>query len=421
MGTVIANKDNEVLDNGFGYGKLYDYNEDDYPRILFNYLGQLSTDTNKLDDFDLVSINHLVDYDLDHIQKKEMNKDYNHLVFNGIIQDGVLSFRIVANLDEDSLKYFASDYKNNLDGIINYSSDFMISMRKRCPLPANLYTYYDRYVKNQDSKSITPNTPAVLHFTKDFDVFRLKNAILSTINLNNYIKTSFIMCDGEIYQKSNRDYQVDIRVYNKKLAEDIKKEFVKPFNIFEPPLFRFELYYYNGEVKLLMDIHHLITDAFSLNIFLDDLISYYFNNNLNKKEYDYFDYSLETFARDSSKTNKNLIKYFKQNEMKQVQSTKVKKLTFSKKSFADFFREYDIFVDELILSSIVLSLTKLLSMKNIELETIFHGRDNQKYFKAFGYFSRLVPLFFNVNYDISVKDYLNSIKTKEKLFYQTFY
>jgi hypothetical protein len=103
---------------------------------------------------------------------------------------------------------------------------------------------------------------------------------------------------GTVYQKRNDDYKFDIQVFNKKLTKKIEYNFIKPFNIFEPPLCRFELYYYDNEVNLLMSFHHLICDLFSIEIFVKDLIKSFNDEKKDKivyKKFDFFDFATNQF------------------------------------------------------------------------------------------------------------------------------
>ena len=40
-----------------------------------------------------------------------------------------------------------------------------------------------------------------------------------------------------------------------------KREFVRPFNLQQPPLYRFEVVKTESGVKLLIDVHHLVFDG----------------------------------------------------------------------------------------------------------------------------------------------------------------
>ncbi|MDR3290944.1 MAG: condensation domain-containing protein, partial [Methanobrevibacter sp.] len=100
-------------------------------------------------------------------------------------------------------------------------------------------------------------------------------------------------------------------MHNRKLTDKIKNEFNKPFNLFGGSLFRFEIYYNNEEIELLMNVHHIIADARSVKVFIDELINLYYKGKVtNNKEFDYFDYVLDLLETKQSKLNKS-INYFK--------------------------------------------------------------------------------------------------------------
>jgi len=142
-----------------------------------------------------------------------------------------------------------------------------------------------------------PHVPFHIKFNKDFDVYDLKSALIGTIDLNPYIKTTFEKIGSVIYQKVNPYLVFNIPIYEKELTNEIKKGFIKDFDLFEGSLFRFELYYYHDEVSLLMDIHHILIDNYGVEIFLNDLLDIYDNKKINSKKFDYYDYSTEISSK----------------------------------------------------------------------------------------------------------------------------
>ncbi|MDR1818692.1 MAG: AMP-binding protein, partial [Methanobrevibacter sp.] len=298
---------------------------------------------------------------------------------------------------------------------------------EKYPLSPNLYSYYKNVVKPRTPESKSFNNPVCLDFS-DFDVFKLKNSLLENIELNNYIKTSFIMEGGRIYQKRNDDLSVDIKIHEKELNDDIKKNFVKPFNIFEPPLFRLELYYHNGKVSLLFDIHHILIDRYSINMFFNDLIKLYFDKKI-IKEYDYFDYSLEystIIIKKSAYSIKDSLKLFQLflfnifriinvwHDRINHSSSKMQMeaIFFDEETVLNFCKKSDISADEFFLSLVTLALAKLFDMRKIKLSFVFNGRTDMKYSKTFGYFSYTVPLFLNVEsfYKFNILKFFNHVK-----------
>lgn len=172
-------------------------------------------------------------------------------------------------------------------------------------------------------------------------------------------------------------------------------------------------------------------DAYSLKIFFDDLFRIY-NNELSiiGRKYDYFDYCLDLLEQEDQN------KYYSKNYFEKqfnnfpiiyfIKSSKNIKRHDSKDDIIStnfnghinskidlwinqFLKEHDIRYDNLVLASLVLSLCRFMGTKTIYLEYIFNGRDNAKYSNIFGLVRRHLPLFFNLNSKILVKEFLNNI------------
>ncbi|MDR2831128.1 MAG: AMP-binding protein [Methanobrevibacter sp.] len=279
-------------------------------------------------------------------------------------------------------------------------------------------TYYYDYIK-KNLKSLEYNMAFSLNF-RDFNVFKLRDALLKTVELNSYIKTCLCENDDGIYQKRNDKYEADVKIFNKKLTRKIEREFIKPFNVFEPPLFRFELYYQDMEVNLLMDVHHIISDVYSIDIFVIDLIKEYYGD-IPEKKYDYFDYTIDQLQISSSdkKQSKyyflNIINdfsldYYMKPSPIRLDYNLISKSIVYKNKFNELLKKYDISEDDLILSAITMCLTKFLNIDNILVNYVFNGRYHGRYFDTFGYFAQVIPLFFKVDEESSIQDYLKNIK-----------
>jgi acyl-coenzyme A synthetase/AMP-(fatty) acid ligase len=349
-------------------------------------------------------------------------------VTNSLISIGLTSLSMIKLLNKILVEYklyliFEEAYNMNILEISkiieNKGSTYTKYELRDCyPLTSIQSNYYNFIKENFDS--LLPNLCYVLTF-KDVDVFKMKDALIKTIEVNNYIKTSFIIVDDTVYQKRNDDYKVDIKIFNKKLTEKIEKKFLKPFDIFEPPLFRFELYYHNNKVNLLMDIHHIIADLLSIDIFIMDLIKEYYSDSVDIKEYDYFDYTLDQVninPIDKEKSKNYFLKqvanfhlgfYNNPTPINEEYTFSLKSIVL-KDSFAIFLKRYKVSEHDLFLSAIVICLTKFLNVNNILINFVFNGRDDSRSFNAFGYFARSIPLFLEVNDNIYIKDFLNSLK-----------
>ena len=124
----------------------------------------------------------------------------------------------------------------------------------------------------------TYNIPIGLKIEGKLDKTRLGESIQAVIDRHESLRTSFDVVNGEPVQiihekvKLKKNYTES----NEESIDYVMKDFVKPFNLKNAPLFRIELVKTAEEKHiLLLDFHHIIFDGFSLGIFLKELFELY--------------------------------------------------------------------------------------------------------------------------------------------------
>ncbi|GAA5819266.1 MAG: Condensation domain of nonribosomal peptide synthetases [Methanobrevibacter sp. CfCl-M3] len=245
---------------------------------------------------------------------------------------------------------------------------------------------------------------------KKYDVHKLRDVLIEVINMNSYLKVhAFITPKLEIFIKRNDDYIVDIEIHDKKLTEDIIKEFYNvSFDIFKSPLFKFEFYHDNQDIFLLICIHHAVFDYESIYVLLDDLIRKYNGENL-LKQYDYFDYTL-----DYSKYNPKISKMKLISMAKEILFSKLKNLfklsTTNKKSNINLFSfnikmnseikvycdNYKLTNNDFIFNILLMGLRRFLAFNEILIDYNFNGHEDPKYGNTIGLFIRRLKLSINL-------------------------
>ncbi|WHT91495.1 amino acid adenylation domain-containing protein [Bacillus cereus] len=142
---------------------------------------------------------------------------------------------------------------------------------------------------------IAYNMPSVTEFKGSLNVKRLENAISYLIERHETLRTYFLEISSEIRQKIASFYSFKLNVIEmddqKEIANYINN-FVQPFNLNKLPLFKCELLKVGEDSYLfLLDMHHIISDGISLNIFMNDLIKYYNGESLPPLRVQYKDYA----------------------------------------------------------------------------------------------------------------------------------
>lgn len=206
-----------------------------------------------------------------------------------------------------------------LSDFISQRTFYNVSEIKKCnkrssyPLSSaqkRIYLSHTSY----DNLSTTYNMPFGIIFDSMPDIKKLENSFKYIINENESFRTYFDFENNEIVQKilDNIDFKLSVEDVEEENIENLYSKFVQPFNLSICPLFRIKLYKLkNNKALLLMDIHHIICDGYSLSLLINRLSYLYNNLNTNFdeiKKIDYKDYAVwenEKIIRQEFNNDKN--------------------------------------------------------------------------------------------------------------------
>jgi hypothetical protein len=130
-----------------------------------------------------------------------------------------------------------------------------------------------------DPGSLEYNNPASMFFEKamGIDAHKLADAVKQTAELYPFMKVCARVVCGEPCIVPVRDMQIDVAVIKTQQTDidELCREFVKPFDLENGPLFRFAVYETHAGVVYFSDIHHIITDGTSEALFVKNLALIY--------------------------------------------------------------------------------------------------------------------------------------------------
>jgi len=139
------------------------------------------------------------------------------------------------------------------------------------------------------------------------DRHRLESSFSRLIERQESLRTSFQVIDGEPVQKIHAESELEIS-YIEALQQDIDElmqGFIKPFELNKLPLFRIGLIKLSEDRHVLIyDIHHIISDAVSMNILVREFARLYAGEELPEPVIRYRDYA----AWKNELFSKNLIR-----------------------------------------------------------------------------------------------------------------
>lgn len=158
------------------------------------------------------------------------------------------------------------------------------------------------FASAMDPDSTIYNLPMAIEFLGSLDKESLGLAIDDVIAKHRILKIKFVFENNDIFQMPDDNIEL-IKDFQKTRLQELGslfQEFVKPFDFFKGPLARFKLLQIEeNRYTLFMDIHHVISDGLSQNIFLKDLFFFYKKRknpqsekqSFKPEQIDYLDYS----------------------------------------------------------------------------------------------------------------------------------
>jgi len=145
------------------------------------------------------------------------------------------------------------------------------------------------FMHKLDPNGVSFNIPLAVKLVGRVDHNVLKFSIGNVIHRHEILRTVFIEKQGIPYQVVQDDYEFEFITNNagdryiseEELNQILKREAEKPFCLEEGPLLRVMLYCINDEESiLLITMHHIVMDGWSLRILIDELVAHY-NSGLN--------------------------------------------------------------------------------------------------------------------------------------------
>lgn len=139
------------------------------------------------------------------------------------------------------------------------------------------------------------NVPGGVILDGTIDVEKLEKCLNTLINRHEALRTCFILNGDEVVQKIIDKIDFKLELQNDSKFEDLDtifNDFVKPFDLSIAPLFRAKfISFTNGKSALLIDMHHIISDGSSLNIFINELCKLYNDESLEPLDITYKDFA----------------------------------------------------------------------------------------------------------------------------------
>jgi len=156
-----------------------------------------------------------------------------------------------------------------------YASIEAVEKKEYYPLSSAQKRMFTLY-RMKDKNDTSDNSIVVIAVEGKLDVKRFENVVSRIVNRHEILRTSFDLLDYTAVQRVREDIDFKVDYYDTDgmdvtgedaVVDALLGDFVKPFDLSAPPLFRVALIKCPGDKHLLfIDMHHIIQDGTSLGV-----------------------------------------------------------------------------------------------------------------------------------------------------------
>ncbi|MDU0153719.1 non-ribosomal peptide synthetase/type I polyketide synthase [Bacillus cabrialesii] len=150
------------------------------------------------------------------------------------------------------------------------------------------------FLHQMEPDQLAQNMFGQISIIGQYDEQALISSLQQVMQRHEAFRTYFDIIDGEIVQKLENevDFNVHVRTMSRDEFDTYADRFVKPFRLEQAPLVRAELIKIDNEqAELLIDMHHIISDGYSINILTNELLALYHRKPLPDIEFEYKDFT----------------------------------------------------------------------------------------------------------------------------------
>ena len=158
------------------------------------------------------------------------------------------------------------------------------------------------------------NTPVCLTFPVETDVEALKKAAVKAAENHPALFVQFMTNETGVVQViGDRDTQVEVEDYTMSEEEALafRHGFVRPFNLSKDRLFRLAAIHTEKALYLYCDIHHLVCDGYSYDLFIHEICDLMDGKEIEPEMCSYTQFVTEQKAAEQSKAFAEAAEFFK--------------------------------------------------------------------------------------------------------------
>ena len=150
------------------------------------------------------------------------------------------------------------------------------------------------YLESKKTPNTTQYNIPFVYSLEGIDADRLVKALKQVVNAHPYLKSKLIEVNSEVVLQRNDEDTVEIKVseLNEEPENSYFQKRVLPFHLLGDQLYRLEVIKTPHKTYLFFDVHHIIFDGLSIEVFMKDLKRAYDGHTLSTESFQAFDYML---------------------------------------------------------------------------------------------------------------------------------
>lgn len=292
-------------------------------------------------------------------------------------------------------------------------------------------------IHERNPEKLHYNLTLAITFRGYFNENKFISAFKTSIDRHGMLRAGFKELDDKIMYsiRENQILNLEIKDAHYKEGTDpsayIKdniKEFIRPYHLEKDTLYRARLIRFDIDTNILfLDFHHIVCDGGSTRIFLKDLQDAYHSTGAPSDQFDFPAYfsKQKEFMKSNEYKQKRLFweELLNENEYQcgiladqpedknKIYPSKGKNFTVHEKAGIDrICQTADCSRFSFFVAAINLTLSVLTFQKDIAIGTVSAGRREEALKAAVGMFVYTFPLCNQVDYQMSIKDFIRSIQ-----------
>lgn len=274
------------------------------------------------------------------------------------------------------------------------------------------------------------NIPFALELPATVDVEKFENAVKAAALVHPAL---FVTVSDEMGEPAMFFHSPECVVeHTEALSKDAAlARFVRPFDLANGPLYRFEICKVGDSSLFLVDIHHIVFDGSSMKVLLGQIADVYAGGSAVAESFTQFDISRNEFGLKISRAYKAAQEFFKgefegfeweemlipdkagnSGEMSSDIVVTKADADLSTRAVEHFVRKNGVTESSLFLAAFAYALSKFSGTDESNFITVNNGRHDDGLMNTVGMFVRSVPLRFDVPEGKSVTEFLQEVQEK---------